>query len=93
MVSTTMLIAIVSPIVITIIIMLILLIGARSSISDIKNHLKSNINSGESSISDIETDLKRVKTNVNINSEAVDMIIPWVSAAQETFMIPGFGAY
>lgn len=78
MVSTTMLIAIVSPIVITIFIMLILLIGARSSISD---------------ISDIKNDLKRVKTNVNINSEAVDMIIPWVSAAQETFMIPGFGAY
>ena len=49
--------------------------------------------STRSSISGMKDDLKRMKSHVNINTEAVDLIIPWVSAAQKTFMIPGFGSY
>lgn len=49
--------------------------------------------STRSSVSGMKDELKKMKSHVNINSEAVDLIIPWVSAAQETFMIPGFGSY
>lgn len=75
MVSTTIVLAIASPVIIILIVLLIMIISNMRSTSNMNE------------------ELKRMKKNVNINSEAVDMIIPWVSAAQKTFMIPGFGSY
>ena len=82
MVYTVVLVSIASPVIIVLIVVLILLISTRSSISGMKDDLKT-----------MKDDLKRMKSHVNINTEAVDLIIPWVSAAQKTFMIPGFGSY
>lgn len=85
MVSTVVLVSIASPVIIVLIVVLILLISTRSSISGMKDDLKR--------MKSHEDDLKTMKSHVNINTEAVDLIIPWVSAAQKTFMIPGFGSY
>jgi len=46
-----------------------------------------------SAISKLQKDIDRMKRNVDINSEAVDLMIPWIEAAQETFQLQGFGAY
>lgn len=78
MVSVGLLAAIGTPIVIILFILLLLVIGSRSSISK----LQKDVNR-----------LKDMKKDVDINSEAVDLMIPWIEAAQETFQIEGFGAY
>lgn len=75
MVSVGLLAAIGTPVVIMLIVLLILVIGSRSSISK------------------LQKDIDRMKRNVDINSEAVDLMIPWIEAAQETFQLQGFGAY
>tara|TARA_Y100000361_G_scaffold143434_1_gene150439 strand:- start:5529 stop:5756 length:228 start_codon:yes stop_codon:yes gene_type:complete len=46
-----------------------------------------------SAISKLQKQVNLMKKNVDINSEAVDLMIPWVEAAQETFQLQGFGAY
>lgn len=46
-----------------------------------------------SAISKLQKDIDRMKKDVDINSEAVDLMIPWIEAAQETFQLQGFGAY
>lgn len=46
-----------------------------------------------SAISKLQKQVNLMKKNVDINSEAVDLMIPWVEAAQDTFKLPGFGAY
>lgn len=87
MVSVSLLAAIGTPIVIMLIVLLILVIGSRSAISEIKKDLK------ELGIEETKNKLEDIERNVNINSEAVDLMIPWIEAAQETIMIEGFGAY
>jgi len=87
MVSVSLLAAIGTPIVIMLIVLLILVIGSRSAISEIKKDLK------DLGIEETKNKLENMEKNVNINSQAVDLMIPWIEAAQETFMIEGFGAY
>ena len=82
MVSATVLAAVGGPIVIILIILFILVMIARSAISKLKADLN-----------DIKDHINDMKVNVDINSEAVDLMIPWIEAAQETFQISGFGAY
>ena len=87
MVSVTLLAAIGTPIVIMLIVLLILVIGSRNAISEIKKDLK------YLGIEETKDKLENMEKNVNINSQAVDLLIPWVTAAQETFQLQGFGAY
>ncbi len=78
MVSVGLLAAIGTPIIIILVILIALILGSRSAISKLKK--------------DVDR-LKNMKTDVDINSEAVDLMIPWIDAAQETFKLPGFGSY
>lgn len=87
MVSVSLLAAIGTPIVIMLIVLLVLVIGSRSAISEIKKDLK------DLGIEETKNKLENIEKNVNINSQAVDLMMPWVVAAQETFQLQGFGAY
>ena len=82
MVSVSLLAAIGTPIVIILIVLLILVIGSRSAISKLRGELN-----------DTKDYVNTMGKNVNINSEAVDLMIPWIEAAQETFRLQGFGDY
>jgi len=82
MVSVSLLAAIGTPIVIILIVLLILVIGSRSAISKLRDELN-----------DTKDYVNTMGRNVNINSEAVDLMIPWIEAAQETFQLQGFGDY
>ena len=82
MVSVVLLASIGIPVFIMLIVLLILVMGSRSSISKLRNDV--DINSEE---------VNRMKIDVDINSEAVDLMIPWIESAQKTFTLPGFGDY
>ena len=89
MVSATVLATVGGPIVIILIVLLILVMIARSSISELAKKVKDV----KKDVEYMENVVNDMKVNVDINSEAVDLMIPWIEAAQETFQISGFGAY
>ena len=93
MVSVVLLASIGIPVFIMLIVLLILVMGSRSSISKLRNDVDINSEEVNRMKIDVEEEVNRMKIDVDINSEAVDLMIPWIESAQKTFTLPGFGDY